>query len=47
MQPEIDIERGSELHEKVKEYSQEQRVRHSRAYAELIEQAIEDWEEGE
>lgn len=40
MRTEIDIERGGELHERVKEYAREKGVRHPRAYRELIAQGL-------
>lgn len=47
MRTEIDIDRGGELHEQVKEYARENGVLLPRAYAELIEAglAVEDDEE--
>lgn len=45
MRADIDIERGGELHERVKEYADQHRIRHSRAYAELLEYAVENIEE--
>ena len=36
----IDIERGGDLHERVKEYARENGIRHPRAYAELLEQGL-------
>lgn len=41
MQPEIAIDRGSDLHERVKEYARERGIRHPRAYRELIEKGLE------
>jgi hypothetical protein len=38
---EIDIERGGDIHERVKEYARENGIRHPRAYRELIEQGLE------
>ncbi len=40
MRVDIAIERGSDLHEQVKEYSQENGLRMDFAYAELIEQGL-------
>ncbi|WP_170082606.1 hypothetical protein [Haloarcula rubripromontorii] len=40
MRTEIDIERGSDLHERVKEYARDNGIRHPRAYAELIEEGL-------
>jgi hypothetical protein len=37
---EIDIERGSDLHEQVKDYARDNGIRHPRAYAELIEYGL-------
>ena len=37
----VDIERGSELHERVKAYARENGIRHPRAYRELIEKGLE------
>jgi hypothetical protein len=37
----VDIERGSELHERVKKYARENGIRHPRAYRELIEKGLE------
>lgn len=45
MQPEIDIERGSDLHDRIKAYAKETGVRHPRAYRELIEKGLDDWED--
>lgn len=44
MRAEIDTERGSELHERVKKYADQQGIRHSRAYVELLEYAVENIE---
>ena len=38
---EIDMERGGDLHERVKEYARENGIRHPRAYRELIEHGLE------
>jgi len=40
MRVDIAIERGSPLHERVKEYSRENGLRMDFAYAELIEQGL-------
>ena len=40
MRVDIAIERGSNLHERVKEYSQENGLRMDFAYAELVEQGL-------
>lgn len=40
MRADIDIERGAELHERVKECADQHRIHHSRAYAELLEYAV-------
>jgi hypothetical protein len=37
----VDIERDGDLHERVKQYAQENGVRHPRAYRELIEMGLE------
>ncbi|WP_267900544.1 hypothetical protein [Halocatena pleomorpha] len=34
------MERGSDLHERVKDYARDNGIRHPRAYAELIEQGL-------
>lgn len=41
MRADIDIERESELHQRVKEYARAKGVMHSRAYRELIETGLE------
>lgn len=41
MRAEIDIERGGDLHEQVKEYARENGLRQARAYAELLAAGIE------
>lgn len=41
MRTEIAIDRGSDLHERVKDYARREGIRHPRAYAELIEQGLE------
>ena len=40
MRVDIAIERGSDLHERVKEYSRENGLRMDFAYAKLVEQGI-------
>jgi hypothetical protein len=40
MRVDIAIERGSNLHERVEEYSQENGLRMDFAYAELVEQGL-------
>ena len=40
MRTEIDMGRGSDLHERVKEYARDNGIRHPRAYAELIEKGL-------
>jgi len=35
------MERGSDLHERVKEYARDNGIRHPRAYTELIEKGLE------
>ena len=40
MKADVDIERGSELHERVKVYARENGIRHPRAYRELIEKGL-------
>lgn len=35
------MERGSDLHERVKDYARDNGIRHPRAYAELIEKGFE------
>ena len=40
MRTEIDIERGNDLHERVKQYARNNGIRHPRAYAELIEKGL-------
>ncbi|WP_265338729.1 hypothetical protein [Halalkalirubrum salinum] len=40
MRIDIAIERGSELHERVKEYSRENGLRMDYAYAKLVEQGL-------
>lgn len=47
MRADIDIERGGDLHERVKEYADLQGVRYSRAYAELIERGLDAADEDE
>jgi hypothetical protein len=37
---EIDIERGDDLHERVKYYAREKGICHPRAYAELIKRGL-------
>ncbi len=34
------MERGSDLHERVKDYARDNGIRHPRAYAELIEKGL-------
>lgn len=45
MRVDIAIERGSNLHERVKEYSRENGLRMDFAYAELIERGLDTAEE--
>lgn len=45
MRVDIPIERGSDLHERVKEYSRENGLRMDFAYAELVEQGLDATEE--
>jgi hypothetical protein len=45
MRVDIAIERSSDLHERVKEYSQENGLRMDFAYAELVEQGLNAAEE--
>ncbi|MCD2205080.1 hypothetical protein [Halobacterium sp. KA-6] len=45
MRVDIAIDRGSDLHERVKEYSRENGLRMDFAYAELIEQGLNAAEE--
>ncbi len=45
MRVDIAIDRGSDLHERVKEYSRENGLRMDFAYAELIEQGLDGAEE--
>jgi len=45
MRVDIAIERGSDLHERVKKYSRENGLRMNFAYAELIEQGLDAAEE--
>ncbi len=40
MRVDIAIERGSDLHERVKEYSRETGLRMDHAYAKLVEQGL-------
>lgn len=40
MRVEIDMERGGDLHERVKEYADENGIRLPRAYAELLEEGV-------
>lgn len=40
MRADIDMERGGELHERVKAYADKHSIRHSRAYAELLERGL-------
>ncbi|WP_229121472.1 hypothetical protein [Halapricum desulfuricans] len=41
MRTDVDMERGGDLHERVKEYARENGLRHPRAYRELIEKGLE------
>ena len=41
MRTDVDIERNSALHGRVKEYARENGIRHPRAYRELIEMGLE------
>jgi len=45
MRVDIAVERGSDLHERVKKYSRENGLRMDFAYAELIEQGLDAAEE--
>ena len=45
MRVDTPIERGSDLHERVKEYSRENGLRMDFAYAELVEQGLDATEE--
>lgn len=42
MRAEIDMERESELHNRMKEYAKDKGVMHSRAYRELLEIALDE-----
>jgi len=45
MRVDIAIERGSDLHERVKDYSRENGLRMDFAYAELVEEGLDATEE--
>lgn len=47
MRADMDMERGGELHEKIKEYARDRGIRHSRAYVELLEFAVENINNGD